>query len=221
MKIITGQLELFPHEIKKNTRSERPNWEEYALLLAEIAALRSEDLNTKVGACILREDNSIASIAYNGAPPGIKIDWKNREEKNKRVVHAEMNALRYLKPGEGKLLACTISPCCNCLPQIAAYGIKKIVFKELYHRDNEDFFKLCKEFGIEAIRIDSQYLMEVKKKRDVIMTDNSTSKKTHTIPSIEDDTFSQTAFLNFIKYQSSVDFNLPVDKNGHITRAKT
>ena len=86
-------------------------WENYAIDLALVASRRSEDPYLKVGACILREDYSVASLGYNGAPPKIEIDWTDRDERRKRVIHAETNALRYIKPNEGYLLACTHLPC--------------------------------------------------------------------------------------------------------------
>ena len=43
--------------------------------LAIAASLRSEDPYVQVGSCILREDMSVASVGYNGAPSGIEIDW--------------------------------------------------------------------------------------------------------------------------------------------------
>lgn len=129
---------------------ERPSWDEYGLLIANAVSLRSEDPNTKVGACALREDNSIASVGYNGAPQGVEINWSNREEKLKRVVHAECNTLRMVHPGDVKTLYITHSPCGNCLTLIASYRIKRVVFQELYHRDNE-FLSIAEEFGIEMI----------------------------------------------------------------------
>lgn len=130
----------------------RPSWEEYALLLAETAKLRSEDCFLRVGACALRYDHSVAALGYNGAPPGIDIDWSNRDERRKRVVHAEVSALRFCKPGEIWLLASTISPCSDCIKQIATYGIKKVVFREEYERDSFAF-ELAKEFDIELIKL--------------------------------------------------------------------
>ena len=53
----------------------RLDWECYALSLARVASLRSEDPFVKVGACVLRYDNSVASLGYNGAPPKVNIDW--------------------------------------------------------------------------------------------------------------------------------------------------
>ncbi len=130
----------------------RIDWPEYALSLARVASLRSEDPYTKVGACVLRNDNSVGGLGYNGAPPGIDINWSNRDERRKRVVHAEVNALRYVKPGESQLLACTHLPCNECLRMIASYGIKKVFFGEEYERDTSSL-ELSKEFGIDLVSL--------------------------------------------------------------------
>ena len=131
---------------------QRPSWEEYALRLCDVVKLRSEDPYFQVGTVILRHDNSIASVGYNGPPSGVDIDWSDRDSRRPFIVHSEVNALRYCLPGEGKLLACSISPCSNCLAQIAAYGIKRVVFRDIYKRD-ELAFEIAKKFGIEMIQI--------------------------------------------------------------------
>jgi len=131
----------------------RPSWDEYGLLMAITASFRSEDKNTKVGACALRFDNSVAGVGYNGPPSGIEIDWDNRDEKLKRVVHSELNALKYCRPNEIKTLYVTLCPCLNCLTLIASYGIKRVVYIEDYHRDvNGESKKIAKEFNIELIK---------------------------------------------------------------------
>ncbi len=123
-----------------------------ALKMAKILAQdRSEDDHTKVGGCGIRPDKSLI-FGYNGAPPGIDIDWSNRDEKNKRVIHAESNILRYCKPGEIDTMVLTHSPCANCLPMIASYGVKTIYFEEYYHR-NPDVDIIAKEFGIKLEQI--------------------------------------------------------------------
>ena len=71
----------------------RLSWLEYGMQLAKTASLRSEDPYVQVGCCILRPDNSIASLGYNGAPPGVDIDWSDRDDRRKRVIHAATNAL--------------------------------------------------------------------------------------------------------------------------------
>ncbi len=124
----------------------------YSMELAKIAALRSEDPYVKVGCCVLRKDKSVAGLGYNGAPSGIEIDWTNRDNRRKRVLHAEVNALRYVKPNECQLIACTLLPCRSCIQMIAAYNIKIVLYKDVYKKD-EAAITLCKEWDIELINI--------------------------------------------------------------------
>ena len=112
----------------------RISWEYYALQLAQVAALRSEDPYVQVGAVALRADNSVAGIGYNGAPAGVSIDWSSRDGRRPYVVHAEINALRYVRPHECALMVVTLAPCASCLTVIATYGIKKV----RYHTDYTD-----------------------------------------------------------------------------------
>ena len=106
----------------------RLTWSQYALNLARAASTRSEDPHRQVGACLLRHDRSIASVGYNGAPPGVEIDWTDRDARRAQVIHAEANALRFVKPGEAVLLASTMMPCSTCVLMASAYGVRKIVY---------------------------------------------------------------------------------------------
>ena len=51
------------------------------------------------------------------------------------MIHAEVNCLSLVKRGEVNLLASTLLPCSSCATMIAAYGVKKVVYEEVYHRD--------------------------------------------------------------------------------------
>lgn len=108
----------------------RLSWEQYALNLAAAAASRSEDPYHQVGAALLRADHSVAAVGYNGAPPGVEIDWSNRDARRAVVVHAETNALRWVRPGEVELLACTMMPCMGCVLSASSFGIRRIVYFE-------------------------------------------------------------------------------------------
>ena len=130
----------------------RKSWEETALLLAEtIAECRSQDPYVQVGACAVLQDNSV-SLGYNGPPPGIEIDWSERESRGTRVIHAEVNALRAVNPGQCRFLAVTLLPCRHCMTFIASKAIKKIVYREVYERDTLAF-ELAREFGIELVQM--------------------------------------------------------------------
>lgn len=130
----------------------RLSWQEYALSIACAAAHRSEDPFQKVGACALRHDKSVAGVGYNGAPSGIELDWSDREARRPKVIHAEINCLKYCQPNQVSILACTLLPCRSCLQVAAAYKVKEVVFKDIYDKDDMTL-SLAKEFGIELTRI--------------------------------------------------------------------
>jgi dCMP deaminase len=106
----------------------------------------------KCGACILRHDNSIAALGYNGAIPGFNMDWSDRDERRPFVSHAERSALRYCKPGEIKLVASTLSPCEACMIDIAMYGVKTVVYKDKYDKGGKAF-EIAHRFNIKIIQI--------------------------------------------------------------------
>lgn len=121
-----------------NNRKPRMLW---ALEIARVAATMSEDPYKQVGAVALRRDNTVAAVSYNGAPPGIDIDWSDRDKRRQYVIHAEMNMLRYIKPHECDRVAVTLSPCVDCLKNMAAYGIKHVMFDEVYERSDLELVK--------------------------------------------------------------------------------
>lgn len=111
--------------------TERIDWPTYALLHAVTSAMRSEDPYHKVGAALMRRDHTIAAMGYNGAPPGVEIDWTDRDERRRWVIHAEANALRYVTPSDGVyLMATTMMPCAECVKLAASYGVTEIFYRE-------------------------------------------------------------------------------------------
>ena len=94
----------------------------------------SKDPRTKVGALILRADGTPVSWGYNGFPRGITETpdlWKNREEKYKRVLHAESNAIEFARESlEGTTIFCSLFPCSNCAARIVQSGITRVVFMD-------------------------------------------------------------------------------------------
>lgn len=137
--------------------SERLDKTTWWLLLAELASARSEDPFCKVGAIGVREDGSIAGVSYNGAPPKIEIDWSDRDKRRKYVVHAETNLLRYIKPRECPIVAVTLSPCFDCLKNLASYGVKEIYFKEFYDKcDKKVLQNMAELFNIDLYQCQQQ-----------------------------------------------------------------
>lgn len=110
----------------------RPSLEEYALALAVAAASRAEDPHRKVGAAILGHQGEVLATGYNGTPAGAPplslTGWEDRDLVRDLTIHAEANALRYVRPGEGAILASTLRPCVECLKATRAQGIRDVVY---------------------------------------------------------------------------------------------
>lgn len=124
--------------------------ESYALDLAAVAASRSEDPYLQCGAAVIRTDGTVAALGYNGAPPGVTLDWSDRGERRKRVIHAESNALRYIRPGEAGFIASTHLPCLECLKLIRSYNIFMVYYTaELpTHYNSEEILDIAEEYGM-------------------------------------------------------------------------
>lgn len=134
--------------------SERIDWYEYAMILAESAAKRSEDPYVKVGACALNGDKMVVGLGYNGLASGKNVGdgfWNDRDERRKYMIHAEANCLSLCKRGEVELLSVTLLPCSYCATSIAAYGIKEVLYKDEYEFDS-DAKKIFGFYGVELIK---------------------------------------------------------------------
>jgi dCMP deaminase len=109
---------------------------QYAMALAHVASLRSEDPYRKVGAAALDFDNRVIGTAYNGLAPGFDPPpgfWDDRDARQKFMLHAEVNLCSLFRRGEAKIVATTTMPCTACMQTLCAYGIKEIYYREVYH----------------------------------------------------------------------------------------
>lgn len=111
------------------------NWDEYFMGVSLLAAKRSKDPNTQVGACIVDEGNIILSTGYNGFPYGCSDDiypWEREGEDTKYnyVVHAELNAILNArgKSLKGARLYVDLFPCNECAKAIIQAGIAEVVY---------------------------------------------------------------------------------------------
>ena len=67
-------------------REDYISWDEYFMGVALLAAKRSKDPNTQVGACIVDKNNVILTTGYNGFPKGCSDDefpWDREGEVTK------------------------------------------------------------------------------------------------------------------------------------------
>lgn len=120
------------------------SWDEYFMGIALLSAMRSKDPNTKVGACIVDNDNKVVSIGYNGMPRKIdesKISWNKGDGLDSKylyVCHAEFNAILNTRNGsslKGCTLYVTLFPCNECTKAIIQTGIKEVVYLDNKYED--------------------------------------------------------------------------------------
>ena len=118
-------------------RQDYLTWDEYFMGIAQLAAQRSKDNNTQVGACIVNDENKILSIGYNGMPTGCDDDvmpWERSGDplntKYFYVCHAELNAILNYGGGslKGARVYVTLFPCNECTKAIIQSGIKEIIY---------------------------------------------------------------------------------------------
>ena len=123
-------------------RQDYISWDEYFMGIAMLAARRSKDPNTQVGACIVSQDNIIISTGYNGMPHGCSDDtfpWNRDGEVNKYayVVHAELNAILNANGRDlrGSRIYVALFPCNECAKAIIQSGIKEVRYLSDKYKD--------------------------------------------------------------------------------------
>lgn len=109
-------------------------WDKRFIGLAEYVAQWSKDPSTKCGT-VITDGKRIVSIGFNGFPAGTDDSeniYRDREEKYRRVIHAEQNAMAF---SNRDLKGCTIyvwpaPPCSQCAAMIIQRGIYRVVTPE-------------------------------------------------------------------------------------------
>lgn len=126
---------------------ERPTWDEYFMLQAELAKLRSNCISRKVGAVIARDHRQLAT-GYNGTPPGLKNCYEGGCERcaarargglrpgqlleRCTCTHAEANAVMHcailgIEAGKNTVMYTTLSPCLECTKLALTIGVRRFV----------------------------------------------------------------------------------------------
>jgi dCMP deaminase len=129
----------------------RPDWDEYFMNIADVAAMRSNCSRRHVAAVIVK-DNRIISTGYNGTPRGIKNCFEggcprcasstDTGTKLDECIcsHGEENAIvqaayHGISVKDGTMYT-TYSPCLLCAKMIINSGILEVVYKERYSIDD-------------------------------------------------------------------------------------
>lgn len=131
-------------------------WDRRFLNRAVEVASWSKDPSTRVGAVIVDGKHQV-SEGYNGPPSGIRDDDSlSRDEKLRRTIHAEENALLFTGRGvEGCTLYVTHPPCGRCAAKIIQAKILRVVhlapseaFVRRWHEEIRSAMTMFAEAGV-------------------------------------------------------------------------
>jgi dCMP deaminase len=132
-------------------------WPRY-LGIARQVSTWSKDPSTQVGAIAVGTKGQILAQGYNGYPRGMDdSDYDNREEKYKKIVHAEMNCI-YNASWNGvsldgaDLFVYGLPVCHECAKAIIQVGIKRVISPWMQNLPKkwDDSFELTNKFFKEA-----------------------------------------------------------------------
>lgn len=154
--------------IKENIhKEERPDWDQYFMNIAHVAAQRSNCMKRRVASVIVK-DKRIISTGYNGTPRGVKncceggcprcnqVSDSGKDLTECLCSHGEENAIvqaayHGVSVKESTLYT-TFSPCLLCTKMIINAGIREVVYNESYPM-NDTSFKLLKQAKVSVRKI--------------------------------------------------------------------
>jgi len=131
------------------------DWVSRFIHLARHVAGWSKDPSTKVGAVIV-DGKRVVSIGYNGPPRGTSDGEMVRDEKLRRTIHAEENALLFANRSVvGCRIYVTHPPCAHCTAVLIQAGISEIYydapsleFMERWRDNIVTSVQMCAEAGV-------------------------------------------------------------------------
>jgi dCMP deaminase len=142
-------------------------WDSFFIGLAKAASVKSKDPSTKSGTVIVRPDNSVASIGFNGFPKKMqdRPEWYNdRAQKYPRMIHSEINAAIFCRDQslEGyALYNWPLPPCRPCALEMIQHGIVRFVapkmtpdIEERWGASVQESRQLIADCGLELLEVE-------------------------------------------------------------------
>lgn len=149
-------------------RTDYISWDEYFMGVALLSGRRSKDPSTRVGACIVNQQNKIVGAGYNGLPIGCSDDdfpWGKTgeflETKYPYVCHAELNAIlnNIGMDLHGCRIYTALFPCNECTKAIIQAGIKEVIYLSDKYAANDVFIaskRMLDTAGVSYRKVEAQ-----------------------------------------------------------------
>jgi dCMP deaminase len=147
---------------------ERPDWDEYFMNIARVAASRSNCVKRKVGA-VITIDRRLVATGYNGTPRGVRncneggcprcnaFGESGTALQDCICSHGEENAIvqsaYHGVAVRGGAIYTTMSPCLQCTKMIINAGITTVVYNGDYPLGASSL-EILREAGLKLIKLD-------------------------------------------------------------------
>ena len=163
---------------------ENPSWDDYFMTWVYLAATKSKDKRTHIGAIIVGPGKEIRSTGYNSFVRGLNDSIPERQvspEKDYWFEHGERNAIYNATRAGVSLMDCIMYtngiPCMECARGVVQSGIKEVVVdkkwdsgsSEKRRQHNKRTLEMFAEVGVNLRYHDTNY-MEIKKMNDGIIS---------------------------------------------------
>lgn len=105
-------------------------WDRRYMELARLVATWSKDPSTKVGAILVKPNNTVGGTGFNGFAPGADDSpalYADRAYKYQHVIHAEVNAINFSGTAKGATVYTSFPACPNCVRYAIQAGVARIV----------------------------------------------------------------------------------------------
>jgi len=147
---------------------ERPDWDEYFMSIARVAASRSNCVKRKIGA-VITIDRRIVATGYNGTPRGVRncneggcprcnaFGESGQGLSECICSHGEENAIvqsaYHGVSVRGGTIYTTMSPCLQCTKMIVNSGITAVVYNGDYPL-GEASLEILRESGVKLTKVE-------------------------------------------------------------------
>lgn len=178
---------------------ERIGWDDYFMIEALWAKVRSPDTSTQHGCIIVDQSNKPIGQGYNGYSKGIDDSKmpQTRPEKYPPILHADENAILNSNQSlENATMYISGTPCIHCWAQIIQKGISRVVFgpvgfhkeskyNDLDPRTNPVILDMLENHDIEIVQWEPKNLQlileELDRIRQLIIADNVMNENDKTL----------------------------------------
>jgi dCMP deaminase len=120
-----------------------PPWDDYFMTMVYLAAMRSKDNKTHIGAVIVGPNNEVRSTGYNSFVRGLNDKVLARQEAPEKYFwfeHAERNAIYNATLMGISLKGCRMYtngiPCADCARGIIQTGINEVIVDYEWNKGN-------------------------------------------------------------------------------------